>query len=57
MRADGVPVIVINGLTQIRASASAQGAGLITGVISLGRLAVSQTETGACQGPDLAGTF
>lgn len=57
MRADGVPVIVINGLTQIRASASARGAGLITGVISLGGLAVSQTETAACQGPDLAGTF
>lgn len=38
MRANVVPMIVINGLTQIRASASWRGAGLITGVISPGGL-------------------
>lgn len=57
MRADGVPVIVINGLTQIRASASARGAGLITGVISLGGLVSRKQKQARVKGPTLREHF
>lgn len=53
MRANVVPMIVINGLTQIRASASSRGVGLITGVISLGGLARPKQRQARVKGPTL----
>lgn len=45
MRADRVSVIVINGLTQIRALGKHMRGGLITGDISLYRLAATNRQT------------
>lgn len=57
MRADVVSMIVINGLTQIRASASSRGVGLITGVISPSGLTSGKQRQARVKGPTVMEHF
>lgn len=57
MGANVVSMIVINGLTQIRASASWQGVGLITGVIRPGGLESRKQRQARVKGPTLLKYF